>query len=134
MAAEGSERHPSDGWLVLPFESKQVFEDWLDANHREQPGLWVKFAKKGRGIPTVTLPEATEVALCFGWVDSKMYRYDDDYYVLRYQPRRPRSNWSASNKELAERLIADGRMRPAGLAEVEAAKSDGRWDREPDRG
>jgi uncharacterized protein YdeI (YjbR/CyaY-like superfamily) len=57
-----------------------------------------------------------------------MYRYDDDYYVLRYQPRRPRSNWSASNKELAERLIANGRMRPAGLAEVEAAKSDGRWN------
>ncbi|MGH8835846.1 MAG: YdeI/OmpD-associated family protein [Actinomycetes bacterium] len=128
MPAAGVERHPSDGWLVLPFETKQAFEDWLDANHRERPGLWVKFAKKGRGIPSVTLPQATEVALCFGWIDSKMYRYDDDYYVLRYQPRRPRSNWSASNKELAERLIANGRMRPAGLAEVEAAKSDGRWN------
>jgi uncharacterized protein YdeI (YjbR/CyaY-like superfamily) len=66
--------------------------------------------------------------MCFGWVDSKMQSVDDDYYVLRYQPRRPRSNWSASSKDLAERLIAEGRMRPSGLAEVEAAKADGRWD------
>jgi uncharacterized protein YdeI (YjbR/CyaY-like superfamily) len=128
MAAEEVEHHPSDGWVVLPFETRQEFEAWLDVNHAEQPGLWVKFAKKGRGIGSVGFSEALEVAMCFGWVDSKTHRYDDDYYVLRFQPRRPRSTWSPRNKELADRLIADGQMRPSGLAEVKAAKADGRWD------
>lgn len=121
------ERHPSDGWVVVAFESARSFEAWLDTNHASQPGLWVKLAKKGRGIPSITFPEAIEVATCFGWVDSKMFRYDDDYYVLRYQPRRPRSNWSAGNRDLAEQLIAEGRMRPSGMAQVNAAKADGRW-------
>jgi uncharacterized protein YdeI (YjbR/CyaY-like superfamily) len=128
MVAHEIERHPSDGWAVLPFETKDVFESWLDRNHADQPGVWVKFAKQGRGIASISLPEAIEVALCFGWIDSKTYRYDDDYYILRYQPRRPKSVWSARNKDLAERLIADGRMRASGLAQVEAAKADGRWD------
>ena len=124
------ERHPSDGWLVLPFATGAELEAWLDAHHADEPGLWVKFAKKGRGIPTVTFEEALEVAMCFGWVDSRMHRVDDDYYVLRYQPRRPRSHWSAGNQELAERLLAEGRMRPSGTAQMEAAKADGRWDRQ----
>jgi uncharacterized protein YdeI (YjbR/CyaY-like superfamily) len=128
MAAHEPERHPSDGWAVLPFETEQAFEAWLDTHHADQPGVWVKFAKKGRGIASITLPEAIEVAMCFGWIDSKMRRYDDDYYVLRYQPRRPKSRWSARNRDLAQRLIADGRMRPSGLAEVEAARAGGRWD------
>lgn len=128
MTADEVERHPSDGWTVLPFQTARAFEAWLDAHHADTPGLWVKFAKKGRGIASISLPEAIEVAMCFGWIDSKMYGYDDDYYVLRYQPRRPRSNWSARNKDLAERLITDGRMRPSGLAQVQAAKADGRWD------
>ncbi len=119
---------PPDGWPVLAFESAGAFESWLDHHHADRPGLWVKFAKKGRGIPSVAFSEALEVAMCFGWVDSKMHGYDEDYYVLRYQPRRPRSNWSASNKDLAERLTAEGRMRPAGLAQAEAAKADGRWN------
>jgi uncharacterized protein YdeI (YjbR/CyaY-like superfamily) len=123
-----AERDPSDGWLVLPFATPQAFERWLDASHADQPGLWVKFAKKGRGIASLTLPEATEVAACFGWVDSKLHGYDDDYYVLRFQPRRPRSNWSAGNQALAARLIAEGRMRPAGLAQAERARANGRWD------
>jgi len=71
--------------------------------------LWVKFAKKGSGIASISFPEALQVAMRFGWVDSKMHRYDNDYYVLRYQPRRPKSIWSARHKDLAERLIADGR-------------------------
>ena len=128
MAGAEIERHPSDGWVVMPFETQDEFEAWLATHCADQPGLWVKFAKKGRGIASVTFPEALEVAMCFGWVDSKMHRYDDDYYVLRFQPRRPRSTWSANNKELAERLLTEGRMRPSGLAEVEAAKSDGRWN------
>jgi uncharacterized protein YdeI (YjbR/CyaY-like superfamily) len=127
MAAEEVERHPSDGWPILAFETMQAFEAWLDEHHADQPGVWVKFAKGGTGIRSITLPEATEVALCFGWIDSREHRYDDQHYILRYQPRRPKSNWAESNKKLAERLIAEGRMRPAGLAQVEAAKADGRW-------
>ncbi len=87
-----------------------------------------QFAKKGSGIASIRFPEALAVAMCFGWVDSKMHRYDDDYYLLRYQPRRSRSTWSARNKELAERLIVDGRMRPSGLTQIVQAKADGRWD------
>lgn len=127
MAAAEIERHQSDGWAVLPFETGQAFEAWLDAHHVNQPGLWVKFAKKGRGIASISFAEALEVAMCFGWVDSKMHRYDDDYYVLRYQPRRPKSTWSARNRNLADRLIVNGRMRPSGLAQMKAAKADGRW-------
>jgi uncharacterized protein YdeI (YjbR/CyaY-like superfamily) len=111
-----------------PIRDLASIEAWLDTHHADQPGLWVKFAKKGRGIASISLREALEVAMCFGWVDSKMHRYDDDDYVLRYQPRRAKSTWSERNKDLAERLIADGRMRPSGLAQVEAAKADGRWD------
>lgn len=128
MGVDESERHPTDGWAVLPFASEQAFECWLDANHADEAGLWVKFAKKGSGIASIRFPEALAVAMCFGWVDSKMHRYDDDYYLLRYQPRRSRSTWSARNKELAERLIVDGRMRPSGLTQIVQAKADGRWD------
>jgi uncharacterized protein YdeI (YjbR/CyaY-like superfamily) len=127
MAGDEIERHPSDGWAVLPFETAQAFESWLDAHHADQPGLWVRLAKKGSGIASMASHDALEAALCFGWVDSKMQTYDDNHYLLRYQPRRPRSAWSARNRHLAERLIADGRMRPSGLAQVEAAKADGRW-------
>lgn len=127
MAVEEVERHPADGWAVVPFETPQAFEAWLDTHHADESGLWVKFAKKGRGIASIRFPEALEVAMCFGWVDSKMHRYDDDYYVLRYQQRRPKSTWSERNKHIAEHLIADGRMRPSGLAQMEAAKADGRW-------
>jgi uncharacterized protein YdeI (YjbR/CyaY-like superfamily) len=130
MPDRDAETHASDGWPILPFRTAQDLEDWLSARHSNQPGLWVKFAKKDRGIPSVTLPEAVEVAMCFGWVDSKMHGLDDDYYILRFQPRRPKSNWSARNKELVERLIAEGRMRPAGQAEVDRAKADGRWGEE----
>lgn len=128
MPADKIEQRPSDGWAVLSFENKQTFEAWLDIHHADQPGLWVKFAKKGRGTASISLPEAIEVAMCFGWVDSKMHRYDDDHYVLRYQPRKPKSTWSARNKDLAERLMTDGHMRTPGFAQVEAAKADGRWD------
>ena len=123
-----TERHPSDGWPVLPFLTAAAFEAWLDEHHADGTGLWVKFAKQNRGIDSVSFDEALEVAMCFGWVDSKMHRVDDDYYVLRYQPRKPKSNWSARNKALAERLVAEGRMRPAGLAQIEAAQADGRWN------
>lgn len=122
------QRHTSDGWPVLSFATAAAFEAWLDEHHADGTGLWLKFAKQNRGIDSIGFDEALEVAMCFGWVDSKMRRVDDDYYVLRYQPRKPKSNWSARNKALAERLIAEGRMRPSGLAEIEAAQADGRWN------
>jgi uncharacterized protein YdeI (YjbR/CyaY-like superfamily) len=117
-----------DEWAVIAFETAEAFETWLDANHGDAPGLWIRFAKKGRGLPSVTMNEAVEVALCFGWIDSRLQPVDDDHYIMRFQPRRPRSNWSARNKARVERLGAEGRMRPAGHAEVRRAKADGRWD------
>lgn len=122
------ERHPGDGWPVLSFATEQAFEAWLEAHHTDQPGVWVKFARKGRGISSIDMSQALNVALCFGWIDSKLHNYDDDHYLLRYQPRRPKSRWSARNQHLAERLVMEGRMRPSGLAEMAAAKANGRWD------
>ncbi len=128
MTDDGGERHPVDGWAVRPFATGGAFEQWLDAHHASDPGLWVVLAKKGTAIASLSFAEALETALCFGWVDSKMQRYDDDRYLLRYQPRKPRSTWSPRNRELAERLVTEGRMRPSGLAQMEAARADGRWD------
>jgi uncharacterized protein YdeI (YjbR/CyaY-like superfamily) len=121
------DRHDGDDYLIVPFPNPADLEAWLDKHHTTEPGLWIKFAKKGRGIPSITLPEAIEVACCFGWVDSKMHRWDDDYYVLRFQPRRARSNWTEGNATKALTLIAAGRMRPAGFAAIELARSNGRW-------
>lgn len=132
MADEEPERHPSDGWLVLPFASAKELETWLDRNHAQEPGVWVKLGKEGRKITSVSLGDAHESATCFGWVDAETEGYDDDHYLQRYQPRRLRSTWSAENKQLAERLIAEERMRPSGVAQVEAAKAAGRWDADED--
>jgi uncharacterized protein YdeI (YjbR/CyaY-like superfamily) len=87
----------------------------------------LKIAKKGTGIPTVTHLEALEEALCFGWIDGQRKSFDHEYFLQRFTPRRKRSRWSQVNCASAERLIATGRMRPAGLEQVEAAKADGRW-------
>jgi uncharacterized protein YdeI (YjbR/CyaY-like superfamily) len=113
----------------LTFQSAAALASWLERHHAEGPGVWVKFAKKGRGIASVSFDEALELAMCFGWVDSKMHGVDDDYYILRFQPRRPKSSWSARNKALAEQLIDEGRMRPAGQVEIDRAKADGRWEK-----
>ena len=88
----------------------------------------MKFAKKGTGVTTVTYAEALEVALCYGWIDAQVKRLDETYYLQRFTPRRARSKWSKINRESATRLIESGMMRPPGLAEVERAKADGRWD------
>jgi uncharacterized protein YdeI (YjbR/CyaY-like superfamily) len=116
-----------DGLVTIFFESAADWEQWLDANHEGARGVWIKVAKKGSGIASVTTAEALEVALCFGWIDSRREALDDEYFLQRYTPRQPRGRWSRINREKVERLIAEGRMRPAGLAEVERAKADGRW-------
>jgi uncharacterized protein YdeI (YjbR/CyaY-like superfamily) len=114
--------------LVLPFESRESWAAWLAANHASPDGVWVKFAKKGSGIPTVTYHEALEVALCYGWIDAQVKRFDEDYYLQRFTPRRARSRWSKRNVGIALELIERGEMHPPGLAEVERAQADGRWE------
>jgi uncharacterized protein YdeI (YjbR/CyaY-like superfamily) len=113
---------------VLFFSSPADLEAWLEENGEASDGIWVKFAKKASGIRSVVYGEAVELALCHGWIDGQVKRLDDDHYLQKFTPRRPRSNWSKINREKAARLIAEGRMSPAGLREVERAKEDGRWD------
>jgi uncharacterized protein YdeI (YjbR/CyaY-like superfamily) len=113
---------------ILPFASAGDWEAWLEANHAASDGLWVKFAKKSSGIETVTYAEALDAALCYGWIDGQVRRFDEEYYLQRFTPRRKRSKWSKVNREKVARLIEEGRMRPAGLREIERAKADGRWD------
>ena len=114
---------------VLAFPDQAALEAWLDAEHATAPGLYVRLAKKGSGVPSVTYAELVESALCFGWIDGRSQRLDETSYLQRITPRRPRSVWSRKNVAAVEALIAAGRMRPAGLAAVEAAQADGRWDR-----
>lgn len=112
---------------VLRFAGPAALEAWLEENGGESPGAWLQIAKKGASEPSVTYAEALELALCFGWIDSQVRRFDDEHYVQRFTPRRPRGRWSKINRESAEALLTAGKLRPAGLAEVEAAKADGRW-------
>ena len=113
---------------TLSFESKKKFADWLAKQYDKSAGVWLKLAKKGTGIPSVTITEALDVVLCYGWIDGQRASFDENYYLQKYTPRRPRSIWSKINVEKVESLIASGEMRPAGLKAVEAAKQDGRWD------
>ena len=119
---------PSD-LPIHPFRSADDFETFLDREHSACRGIYLKRAKKSAGIPSVSLAEATEVALCFGWIDGQGKPFDDRWSLSRFTPRRPKSMWSKKNVATVARLIETGRMRPAGIAAVEAAKADGRWDR-----
>jgi uncharacterized protein YdeI (YjbR/CyaY-like superfamily) len=112
---------------IVLFASPAELEAWLEESHAESEGLWLKIAKKGSGVESVSYAEALEVALCFGWIDSQKRGFDEKHFLQRFTPRRPRGRWSRNNRDAAEKLIAAGKMRPAGLAEVEAAKADGRW-------
>jgi uncharacterized protein YdeI (YjbR/CyaY-like superfamily) len=113
---------------AVPFASRKEWEWWLRKNHSKTDGVWIKFAKKKSGIQTVTYEEALEVALCYGWIDGQSKGLDETHHIQRFTPRRARSVWSRLNRERALRLIAEGKMKPAGLREVERAKADGRWD------
>lgn len=113
---------------MLAFASAAEWEAWLAAADRSSDGLWIKLAKRGAGVPSVSFAEALEVALCYGWIDSQAAGYDDRFYLQRFTPRRKRSKWSQINRNRATELIAQGRMKPAGLEQVELAKADGRWD------
>jgi uncharacterized protein YdeI (YjbR/CyaY-like superfamily) len=110
------------------FASAEEWEAWLREHHDTAAGVWIKFARKGSGVETVTYMEALHAALCFGWIDGQARRLDDAFYLQRFTPRRARSIWSKRNRGFATALIESGRMQPAGLHEVERAKADGRWD------
>jgi len=115
------------GQPMIAFPSPATWEEWLLATADGSAGVWLKLAKKGCAETTVTYAEALDVALCFGWIDGQKRPLSDDYWLQRFTPRTPRSKWSKINRGKAEDLIATGRMRPAGLREVEAARADGRW-------
>jgi uncharacterized protein YdeI (YjbR/CyaY-like superfamily) len=113
---------------VEEFASAKAWERWLARNHATSPGLWLKIAKKGTGTTTVDITDAIEVALCYGWIDGLRHGHDETYFRQRFTPRGPRSKWSMINRDRVEALVAAGRMQPAGQAQVDAAKADGRWD------
>ncbi len=116
------------GLPILAFADRAAFERWIDTQPPDCPGLWVKFARKGSGAACIAKAEAIDVALCRGWIDGQLDRYDASCWLVRFTPRKPRSKWSKNNRKRALELIAAGRMMPAGQAEIAAAQSDGRWD------
>jgi uncharacterized protein YdeI (YjbR/CyaY-like superfamily) len=119
---------PKDELPILEFADQAAWERWLRREHASSKGVWIKIAKKATGIPTVTHAQALEQALCYGWIDGQRAPHDETHFLQRFTPRRPRSKWSQINRDKVTLLIEQGRMMPAGLAEVEAAKQDGRWD------
>jgi uncharacterized protein YdeI (YjbR/CyaY-like superfamily) len=118
---------PTD-YPILPFKSKEKWADWLAKQYDKSTGVWLKLAKKDSGIASVTYEDALDVALCYGWIDGQKKGFDDKYWLQKFTPRGPKSIWSKINTEKAERLIASGEMKPAGLKAIETAKHDGRWD------
>ena len=115
------------GQPILAFETAALLDAWLSAEPRTSKGLWLKLAKKGSGLASLSKAEAIDAALCHGWIDGQLNRYDDACWLIRFTPRKRASKWSKINRARALELISEGRMKPAGLAEIDAAKADGRW-------
>lgn len=113
---------------ILFFRVQDDWRKWLEENHKQLQGVWLKHAKKSSGKISVNYAEALEEALCYGWIDSQKQAYDQDYFLQKFTPRGPKSVWSKINKAKAEELIGSGKMKPAGLAAINEAKQDGRWD------
>ncbi|MFL5596219.1 MAG: YdeI/OmpD-associated family protein [Gemmatimonadaceae bacterium] len=113
---------------VRAFKTQKDFEAWLHKNHATSPGIWVRIARKESGKKSLTYQQGVDTALCYGWIDAQKRPESESAWLQRFMPRRPRSIWSRINREKALALIASGRMKPAGLAEVERAKQDGRWE------
>ncbi|WP_407562632.1 YdeI/OmpD-associated family protein [Streptomyces sp. 184] len=131
MASPGSgtpDADSPDGAPVHAFADPAGLESWLDEHHGLQSGMWLKVAKKGSGIDSVTMAEVDDIVLCYGWITGLRRRYDDDRFLRKITPRRPRSQWSRVNVDRVEVLTAAGRMREPGLAAVRAAQADGRWE------
>lgn len=113
---------------IIQFGTAIEFEAWLETNHTSDQGIWVKIARKGSERSSVTYAEAVELALCFGWIDGQKAAYDEHHWLQRFTRRTRQSRWSRINREKAEQLLADGHVRPTGLAEIERARADGRWE------
>ena len=119
----------SDTIAIISFETQEDWEVWLKEKHIESRGIWLKLAKKGALTPSVSYAEALDSALCYGWIDGQKAAFDDKYWLQKFTPRTAKSIWSKVNCRKAEALIAEGRMQPEGLRQVELARSDGRWER-----
>jgi uncharacterized protein YdeI (YjbR/CyaY-like superfamily) len=121
-------RKSSAALPVEPFERQQDWARWLKENHSTSPGVWLQLAKKGTDIKSVLYEQAVETALCFGWIDGQKEAHSEQYWLQKFTPRSDKSVWSKINKAKALALIKAGKMKPAGLNEIERAKRDGRWD------
>ena len=119
---------PPDDKPILTFTAKNSWATWLAKQHAKSDGVWLRMAKKATGLKSVNYDEALDVALCYGWIDGQARSEDEQYWLQKFTPRRKRSPWSKRNREKVAELIAAGEMKPSGLAEIERAKADGRWD------
>ncbi|GAB4147815.1 MAG: YdeI/OmpD-associated family protein [Patescibacteria group bacterium] len=117
------------GVEVIEFSEQNQFYQWLSLNYNSRDTIWVRFFKKGSNVKCITIGEAVEVALCWGWIDGLLNKFDDLSYVVRFTPRRKKSVWSKINVEKVDKLIQAGMMQEPGLKQVEAAKADGRWEK-----
>jgi uncharacterized protein YdeI (YjbR/CyaY-like superfamily) len=117
-----------DNLPILPFATWQDWDNWLAEHHTDTGGIWLKIAKKESGFASVSYAEALDSALCYGWIDGQKASFDDQYWLQKFTPRRPKSMWSKINCDKVAVLIEAGRMQPAGLRQIELAKADGRWD------
>jgi uncharacterized protein YdeI (YjbR/CyaY-like superfamily) len=111
----------------MSFTGPKAWADWLETQSADSMGVWLKLAKAGSGVQSVTYAEALEVALCYGWIDGQKKALDERFWLQKFTPRRTKSIWSKINREKAEALIGSGRMKPSGLKEIERARQDGRW-------
>lgn len=118
----------TDELPIIAFVDQMAWSSWLAEHHADIPGVWLRFYKKGTSEPTITYDQALDEALCYGWIDGQVKKYDEQSYLQKFTPRRAKSIWSKRNREHIARLLQEGRMKPAGLQQVEAAKADGRWE------
>lgn len=118
---------PESNSPVLRFNTQAAWDAWLLENHLASAGVWLQFAKKDSGLPSITYADALETALCYGWIDGQKKSLDESFWLQKFTPRGKRSIWSKVNREKAEALIRSGQMKPAGLQQVDLAKQDGRW-------
>lgn len=114
---------------ILPFESPIEFDNWLEQNHDNTKGIWLKFFKKNSGIKSIIYDEALDIALCYGWIDGQLKKYDENSYIQKFTPRRAKSLWSKRNIGKATSLEIDGKLKPSGIAEIERARMDRRWEK-----
>jgi len=118
-----------DEYPIIPFENQELWRNWLEQNHDKVDGVWIRIYKKASGVTSVTHAGALEEALCFGWIDGQANKYDEVSYLQKFTPRRAKSIWSKRNINFVKRLEKAGKMEPAGLEQVKAAKADGRWEK-----